>query len=480
MHRLLNKYGLRIEELILVILIALNILDFFEILPGDLDYVKKIISWTVLGYILYKIDLTKILFGTSHRNLDLILIASYFLLTIKNLTAYALASVHETNYLHSFYDLMIANAGVIEAIGFYIGGIAILIIAFYYATRFPVTAPSLMHVIHEEGEPPRHLGKLATRFITILFVLIGFFVVVFNLMMEWLGIAIDAPLVMVGIFFYVFHTKRFNPDGFIYKIGTVGEGFYQKFISLFKYKHTLLMGIAGMLVLHLLTDIGNFIVPYILTIKDPLYFSQLGAGHTPLITLFMQSITTSAIQNLGTGLVYLLNVIGALMLLVLPAYFWYDSYIGKKIGLKRWILSLFATSITTLVLNPAFRLERITKSSIAGVDILTQPIRATGAWYTLAVALFFGMLCYVFSFRMRRQVEMLCMATALSFFGYYLYNFFINVFNHYVVSTVMLLKGATHTFIALFFFMFLMITIIFYIGGFLIFIVEIVKSYFSL
>ena len=34
-----------------------------------------------------------------------------------------------------------------------------------------------------------------------------------------------------------------------------------------------------MLVLHLLTDAGSFIIPYILIFRDTLYFSQLGAGH---------------------------------------------------------------------------------------------------------------------------------------------------------------------------------------------------------
>ena len=42
----------RIEEVILVLIILLQILDFFEILPADLDYAKKIISWTALGYLL--------------------------------------------------------------------------------------------------------------------------------------------------------------------------------------------------------------------------------------------------------------------------------------------------------------------------------------------------------------------------------------------------------------------------------------------
>jgi len=40
----------RLEEVILILIIILNVLDFFEILPADIDFAKKIISWTALGY----------------------------------------------------------------------------------------------------------------------------------------------------------------------------------------------------------------------------------------------------------------------------------------------------------------------------------------------------------------------------------------------------------------------------------------------
>lgn len=203
-HRFLDRFGPRIEELILVLLIALNVLDFFEIIPAELDYVKKIISWVVLGYIMYKIDLTNIFFGSSHRSVDLFLVISYLFLILKNFTAYAMISVNDSLYLTSFYELVALNASIIELAGFYIGGISLLLISFYYATRFPIKAPSVMHVIHEEGVPPRHFGKLALRFFTIFMVLIAFFVIVFNLIMEWLAIAVDAPLLIAGIFFIFF------------------------------------------------------------------------------------------------------------------------------------------------------------------------------------------------------------------------------------------------------------------------------------
>ena len=80
MHKFMEKYGVRIEELILVLLIVLNVMDFLEKIPSEIDYIKKVISWAVLAYVLYKADLTNIFFGHSYRTMDLFLILAYFLM----------------------------------------------------------------------------------------------------------------------------------------------------------------------------------------------------------------------------------------------------------------------------------------------------------------------------------------------------------------------------------------------------------------
>lgn len=480
MYQILEKYGSKIEWIILILLILLNILEFSNLLTEYTGYIDKVLDFTALGYILYKIDLTKILFGTSHRNMDLLLIGSYFMLSIKDVIAFSALEVKEAVNLHPFYQMIVTNGMLIETTGFYIGAIAIILIALYYTFFFPVKAPSLMHVIHEEGMPPRKAGKLSIRFLTIFIVLVAFFVMVVNLMIEWLAVAVDAPIAVAIIFFFIFHTRKFKADTFIYKVGNASEEFYQKFVTMFKFKHTLMLGIAGMLILHLLTDIGNFILPYTLALEPPMYFSQIDGGHIPLMKLFAQGITQNIASNVGLGLIYLLNVIGALLLLALPAYFWYDTYIGKKIGLPKALLGVFASSITVLLLKPAFKLEEISSSSMAGVNILTQAVQPTDIVYTLLVALFFGVLTFAVSFRLKRQIEMIGMFIALIFCGFYFYHFFANLFHYYVTSIISLATGITHIFIAIFLFLFLIITILFYIGGFFIFVKETVKSYFAL
>ena len=79
----------RLEEVILILIIILNVLDFFEILPADIDFAKKIISWTALGYILYKASLTKIFFNNQKMSIDILLIMSYFMLIFKNIIIFS-------------------------------------------------------------------------------------------------------------------------------------------------------------------------------------------------------------------------------------------------------------------------------------------------------------------------------------------------------------------------------------------------------
>ena len=71
-----------VEELILIVLILMNVFEFLGLLPGDAGFIKVIISMTALGYVLYKVSLSDIFFGTRNQNLDFALIISYFLLIV--------------------------------------------------------------------------------------------------------------------------------------------------------------------------------------------------------------------------------------------------------------------------------------------------------------------------------------------------------------------------------------------------------------
>ncbi|RMF07085.1 hypothetical protein D6764_00655 [Candidatus Woesearchaeota archaeon] len=475
--------GLRIEELILFAIVILNVLDFFEILSADLDYTKKIISWTALGYLLYTASPTKIFFGKRHRKMDSALIFAYFSLIIKNFVAYSSAAIHEApEELSLLYRLIVQYAAELEQFFFYVGGTALFLLAMYAAYRYDILIPSLMHVIHEEGPRPKTAGKFALRFLIILLVYVFFFVVVFNLMMEWLAIAVDAPLLMLGLFFYLFKAKDFGTETLLYKLGNMGEEFYLKFINLFHQKTRIFLGIAGMLVLHLVTDVGNFVIPYLVGFHDILYFSQFGPGHDALPQLFLKDVASSALsirQAYVLLSVYALNAIAILMLLTAPAFLWYVLFRERPIVVPRFILALFASSVTAFILTPAFKIKSLANPSLVGVDIQTlSPLTSQmPLLHSLAAALFVGLLVYILSANrlLKRFYVFTELFVSMAFFSLYIYFYFVDTSNYYIRNIIFLLSHQKW-FVALFLFLMFGVIILFYLGGLVLFFYEMVKK----
>ena len=472
----------RIEEVILILLILLNALDFFEILPADMDYAKKVISWTALGYLLYKTSLTTIFFNNRHRHVDILLIISYFMLIFKNIILFSSGVIEEFVIFYDFQNFILDNALMLELYFFITGGIIIILLAVYSSFFIDVREPSLMNIIHEEGRPDS-IYKFLTRIVTVYLVYTAFFVAVFNLIMEWLAIAIDAPLIMLGLLFYLFiimrHYRKYSVESLIYRIGKFGEIFYEKFISLFHYKKTILLGISGMLVLHLLTDALSFILPYILTFRDSLYFSQLGAGHDSLIPLFLGQIENQPfLEQFSLFFVYLLNAIGILFLLILPSFFWYSAFTGRIYHASKLRLALFFSSVSVLLIAPVFSISRLKDKAILGVDIQTgfaNNIFFSSFFQVLFFAAVVFLLLYLLMKYFKMPIIYFAVITTLLFFPYYISLFFTSLIFYYI-DIIPALFAASRLFLSFHFLVFFAINILFYVAGFIMLIDEIIKE----
>ena len=248
---------------------------------------------------------------------------------------------------------------------------------------------------------------------------------------------------------------------------------------MFHYKNTILLGISGMLVLHLLTDALSFVIHYILNFEETIYLSQLGQGHDALPSLFLEQVKNKlALEQFSLFFVYLLNTIGILSLLLLPSFLWYIAYTKNKFNIGKLKISLILTSIFVFFISPIFEIVRLTNKAILGVDIktnLAKNMLFNDFFQVLFFALIFSLMIFFLQSYYKKQILHIIIIKTILFFMYYIYLFFTSL-SLYFIEIIRLLF-TTSTFILSFhFFIIFIITILFYLAGFIMFIDEIIKE----
>ncbi|MFT4297899.1 MAG: hypothetical protein ACMXX5_01785, partial [Candidatus Woesearchaeota archaeon] len=491
-HYLLHKLEVGFDELILSILIVLNILDFFEFLPGDVYYLKMIISWVLLSYVLYKVSITKILFGTQKKFIDTALIIAFFSLTLKNIIAFAKVSWQDVNLVYDLYNFLILNNIIFERYVFIAGIIAIIIISIYISFKVPIKSPCFLTALHIKDEQPKNKLLVIWRMLCVHVVLLGFFVLIFNLMMEWLAIAVDALIIVltltIMIFLVIKHHEKLGFAKFMEMTSSSAEKFYEKFIDLFHYKKTIYLGISGMLILHALTDIGNFIIPYLTGIKNPMYFGNLAYEQMPLFSFHESSLFV--IQTAGASLstklhvisAYLLNVIAIIFLLIIPALIWFHYFKNRNLPIleiKKFritknhlvnsiLFGVFASSLFIVLTRPIFRIKQILGGeNIVGVNITTSMIALENLGNMLLAALAIGAFAFTIAYFFEKIINTILFPITYGFFGYYIFLFGNSVFVHNLNEFSTLIE--INTFIAFYTLIMAILALgLLYSGGFLI------------
>ncbi len=483
LHRkFFSKLPFEIEEVILLLIIILNFFDAIEMLPASLDYIKKIISWSALGILLYRAKISKLLTGVNRPKLDGILIGGYFLLIIKDLVAYAVGSVQTTSvFLQPFYYFLARNGTIIEQTGLLIGLCLLVFVAFHFTFRAKIKKPSVLAILNEDNNNVLTGSRAIKRFIKSLFVIFMFFVVVFNLVMEWLAIAIDAPLLMIGLAIYIFfivrHKKRFLPKSFLAKFGNFGGQFYEDVIEHFKYKKTILRALSGLLVLHLLTDTLNFVWPFILGIADPLYFSLLSTAHPSVLALLHGDVIhLTILQKIVDGSIYFANTIGLLVLLLLPGFFWILLYKNKPFTLKKQSLAFLLGTFVIMLLNPVFRIKPLFGEALFGIDIIAHSALQTNVFQQttiLIIGISIGVITLLLTKKVwiEKKLTQIVMLIVQFFFTAYTIMFFVSVSSYYT-HTILFVTKEGKIILGLMLLILFVCTIIFYLLSLLSFLTD--------
>ena len=378
----------------------------------------------------------------------------------------------------------------------------LLIISIIATVKYDIRKPSIMAIIHEEGDPDFRPLQLILRFVSIFIILMAFYIIVFNLFMEWLAFAIDAPIIIVGILFYVYlivrQRKKFDPESLLFKIGNFGESFYEPFLKLFYTRKGLFLALTGLLLLHLLSDIGNFIIPHITGLHDALYFSNLNPEtHVPLFfnwgggeSLIMKDLAQAngILQIISLFWVYIFNVLGILCVMTLPAYIWYKVYISKGFNVAPLSLGIFFCAISVTFLAPLFEVAPISQSvisdeiSLTGADIKTQtfpyllPQLTPTVIMLLSMGVFLVTFLLAYNHAIKSRLTFMALAVIDFFLGYYIYIFASDYLKVYTELITMTLQQGVYI-SAMISSLFAIIVLGFYSFAYLLFIFESAREY---
>lgn len=480
-HYWIHRLEIGFNELILFILIALNIIDFIEAgtlfssvfdnvgIIGDIGYLKKIISWVLLSYLLYRGSITKILFGVKNKIIDICLIFAFFSLTLKNLIGFARVGLSEVYYVADLYVYLINNNVLFEQFVFIGGLIALIIISIIITLYIPFKDPSFACSLHLKEGKVKGI-KILSRFIFVHLILLGFFIIIFNLMMEWLAIAVDSLLIVVTlitvIFLIVKHHKKFTARKFMEETAESSEKFYEKFIDLFHYKKTIYLGISGMLVLHALTEVGSFIVPYVLGVRNPVYFgnSIMAINHNPLFFSIVENIEPlfqlqtngfSAILKFQVAYVYIMNIIAIIALFIIPALIWYNYFKNKNVPVKDVIpfsfgkgkikssitVGLLLSSFYIFFTRPVFILKPfLGGEDLMGVDILTKAISMNNIAFICITSIIIFFIAFGINFYKKEFANFSILPISYLFFINYIYMFANSAFGSKINQATILLN----------------------------------------
>jgi len=333
-----------------------------------------------------------------------------------------------------------------------------------------------MSTLHEVGPPEISFGNIMKRTMSSFIVLTAFFLLVFNLIMEWLVLAVHSPLVILAIFLYLFviikHKEKFDPEKMLFRLAEVGEGFFAKFIKMFHYRQTFALGIAGILVMHLITDLSVFILPYLFSFKENIYL-HLGAGHTPIASLMLADFfaAKSVLGKIAINYNYIMNVIAIILLLLGPVFIWFVVYKRQGFTIKNYAFAIFYAALSCFFMSPAFEISHFSNKGIAGVDIITRSIFTNNNTAIMIISLVVGLFAYYLAKRHKRELFIVASVLIQVFFAVYVFHFFISIAQYYLNSVLALLY-LKEFFFFFYFLLFFIISLLFYIGGFIIFIHE--------
>ncbi len=184
------------------------------------------------------------------------------------------------------------------------------------------------------------------------------------------------------------------------------------------------------------------------------------------------ALTTSALQKLAVSTIYIINILAILLLFITPAYIWYYLYKNKQIKPKN-LVWIFFGSITIFFISPVFHMKRMNSQFLIGTDILTNQIPFINNILLIILAgIIVATIFFVLHRRYPKNTARVGFFVSLIYFAFYLFHFFIDIWYYYINAITIMLQNHQYL-IGFHLFIFFIITILFYIGGYILLVYEV-------
>lgn len=462
-------------QIYFIFFILLNIIDFsnlfniFGNLGNDLDFFKKLLSWSLIGYIFYKVSLTKIFIGKKIKKYDIFLIIAFsFMTIIKSLVLYVINNPPQNFVIFKYFLSKIPTIGqtgnLFVLYTFLIGLIFIIILSILILKNNSPLKNSLIGSINFSD----YLKFLKFDYISLILFSIFFGLIVFNFFMEWFALAVDSIILVAGLIYYLIKYIHNHTSGkiskFLKNVSNTGNLFFKNLIEKFSSKKTIFIGVAFLLTLHLIVDIGVYLIPYTIGTQNTLYsnnnfenlithnslFNILSFNEKLIESNFSKDYNYLKNEPLILFIVfifYLLYLFFFYFLMFMPFYIFYKNFNNSKIEIKKIFVILFLSSLVLIsilftitdISSPIF-IKMHNSLSVYGVDIQTSYITENinldnydnkiftilSLFLIYIVVLFFLLFKY---YKYQIYFNKIIFLVILIFFIYYISIFFISTIN---------------------------------------------------
>lgn len=433
-----------LESLTILVCLGLGTLDTLNYLPPYLDFIDKLIAYILLIWLWYELDITELLFGYRNKKLDIVLIIIYYILASHVLTE--IVSTGKDKYflewiIYNFAKKFMFNQTSLTLSYILLHFVPLVIIKKIDLRGFSLLSSIAYYLNLGEIISKKSILSHITRYIISYFLIITFYSVIFEKIMQWTVSTIDKSLLVIGII-YVFHfSEKISASSIAKEIDDIEKKMTRHGLRLFTTPENFKYGMAGLFILFMLSEIGFFIIPYLTGSFDVFYKIQ----HDTILRIASKDLSRPNLtvsEKIFIYIGHILSFTGLILLMTIPAmlYLFSMGIYKKKNILKHpiivtFILALFMSFF--IIGNVDFSVSK--EKNVLGVNLTIFPLLYIGniTELMLKIVLINFIMVILFLVAYFFVVEDIYLFTtvliAFLFLGSYLYNFLTSQINGYAI-----------------------------------------------